>query len=97
MAQAQDENADTFIAAAKREVGKRSGRLANSITKKVVKGTDGLVVRISTSVFYARFEEFGTVNRPANPFWFVVFRALRPAFKRRYNKAQREGIKESLS
>jgi len=97
LAKAIDDNADEFVRDAKRDVGVRSGRLRDSIVKDEVEGTEGLAVEVETGVFYSRFEEFGTVNRPANPFFFVNFRALTPKFKRRMGRAMREGIKESLS
>jgi HK97 gp10 family phage protein len=45
--------------------------------------------------FYARFQEFGTVKMPANPFFFPVWRARRKRIKSRISRAISKGIRES--
>ena len=45
--------------------------------------------------FYARFQEFGTVKMPANPFFFPVWRARRKRIKNRISRAVSKGIRES--
>lgn len=43
--------------------------------------------------FYARFQEFGTVKMPANPFFFPVWRVERKRVKARLSRALRKAIK----
>lgn len=45
--------------------------------------------------FYARFQEFGTVNMPANPFFYPVWRARRRRVKGRISRAIKKAIRES--
>lgn len=45
--------------------------------------------------FYARFQEFGTVKMPANPFFFPVWRARSKRVKARISRAIRKAIRES--
>ena len=45
--------------------------------------------------FYARFQEFGTINMPANPFFFPVWRARRRRVKARISRAVSKSIRES--
>lgn len=46
--------------------------------------------------WYAHFVEFGTVNAPAQPFWFPNFRALRPRFRGRVTRARRQGVRDAI-
>lgn len=43
--------------------------------------------------FYARWQEFGTQNMPANPFFFVVWRANRRRVRGGINRAVRKALK----
>ena len=45
--------------------------------------------------FYARFQEFGTVNMPANPFFYPVWRANRKRTKSRLTRAVKRAVKEA--
>lgn len=45
--------------------------------------------------FYARYQEFGTVKMPANPFFFPVWRAKRKSVKNRITRAMNKAIKAS--
>lgn len=45
--------------------------------------------------FYARFQEFGTVNMPANPFFYPVWRARSRRVKTRISRAISKSIRES--
>ncbi len=45
--------------------------------------------------FYAKFQEFGTVNMPANPFFYPVWRARRRRVKSRISRAISKAVKES--
>lgn len=42
--------------------------------------------------FYARFQEFGTVKMPANPFFYPVWRKKKQGFKRRMRNAVRAAL-----
>lgn len=46
--------------------------------------------------FYARFQEFGTVNMAANPFFFPVWRVWKPRVKSRIRAAIRRGLRGGL-
>lgn len=43
--------------------------------------------------FYARFHEFGTVNMPANPFFYPVWRVKRKSAKNRITRAMNKAIR----
>lgn len=45
--------------------------------------------------FYAKFQEFGTVNMPANPFFYPVWRARSRRARTRISRAISKGIRES--
>jgi HK97 gp10 family phage protein len=45
--------------------------------------------------FYARFQEFGTVKMPANPFFYPVWRVHRRRVKGRISRALKKAIKEA--
>ncbi|MFY0619322.1 HK97-gp10 family putative phage morphogenesis protein [Shimia sp.] len=45
--------------------------------------------------FYAWFQEFGTLEMPANPFFFPVWRARRKNVKSRLSRAMSKAIRES--
>jgi HK97 gp10 family phage protein len=47
--------------------------------------------------FYARFHEFGTVNMPASPFFFVIWRLRRARVRRAIRKAMRDAIREAMA
>lgn len=46
--------------------------------------------------FYARFQEFGTKNMPANPFFFPSYRAKRRAIRGALSRAIKRGIKNAI-
>lgn len=45
--------------------------------------------------FYARFQEFGTVDMPANPFFFPIWRSNKKKIKSRISRAVSKAIKEA--
>ena len=45
--------------------------------------------------FYARFQEFGTVNMPANPFFFPAWRANRRRVRSRISRAIKKAIRQA--
>jgi HK97 gp10 family phage protein len=44
--------------------------------------------------FYARWQEFGTVNMPANPFFFPAYRSLRRRTRSRITRATRKAAQK---
>lgn len=46
--------------------------------------------------FYARFQEFGTRNMPANPFFFPSYRAKRRAIRSGLSRAIKRGLKNAI-
>jgi HK97 gp10 family phage protein len=71
-----------------------------SFTLGKVAGNEYATMRITIyagggKAFYARFQEFGTVKMPANPFFFPVWRAKRKSVKNRITRAMNKAIKAS--
>ncbi|WP_339112781.1 HK97-gp10 family putative phage morphogenesis protein [Thioclava sp. GXIMD2076] len=51
----------------------------------------------SREAFYARFQEFGTRDMPAQPFFYPAWRAKRAEFRRLIRKRVRDAIKKEFS
>lgn len=49
----------------------------------------------SKDAFYARFQEFGTVDMPAHPFFFPGWKAKRAAFRKKIRDRVRAAIREA--
>lgn len=75
-----------------------------SLTLGTVKGrAEGIYITIYAGTrdkslgegdaFYARFQEFGTKNQPANPFFFPVWRANRRRVRSGINRAIKKAAK----
>ncbi len=102
---ALEKNANELTAMQKRLVPVDDGDLRDSIqwewgsgdeSRIGVKGQQGLAITVTAGdekVFYAGFKEFGTVNLPANAFFFPSYRALRRRMKGRVSRAQNKAIK----
>lgn len=61
------------------------------------KGYDRLQITIyagGDEAFYARFQEFGTVRMPANPFFFPAWRANRRGVRSRITRAVKRGFRK---
>lgn len=77
--------------------------LRDTIRYYPVKGSDGLVWRVVAGnantqgglSANARWQEFGTSEQPANPFFFSNYRIMKPRFSARMSRAMKKGIKES--
>ncbi|GAA6190890.1 HK97-gp10 family putative phage morphogenesis protein [Phaeobacter sp. NW0010-22] len=70
-----------------------------SLTIGSVGGTNYGALRITIYVgggdaFHARFQEFGTANMPANPFFFPVWRARRKRVKGQISRALSKSIRD---
>lgn len=48
----------------------------------------------SKDAFYARWQEHGTVNMAANPYFFVSYRALKRRVRSRINRAMKKAAKQ---
>lgn len=67
------------------------------------RGRDGLYISIyagtldkklgDQDAFYARWQEFGTKNMPANPFFYVVWRANRRRVRAGISRTVRKAVK----
>lgn len=73
---------------------------AGSMVIGTVGGTEHASIRITIyagggDAFYARFQEFGTLNMPANPFFFPVWRARRRRVTTAISRAISKAIRES--
>ncbi len=51
----------------------------------------------SREAFYARWQEFGTKDQPAQPFFFVAWKKHRAKFRKRIRDAVRASIKEAYA
>lgn len=51
----------------------------------------------SREAYYARWQEFGTKNQPAQPFFFVSWKAQRAKFRKRIRDAVKTAIKEAYA
>lgn len=51
----------------------------------------------SKEAFYGRWQEFGTTEHAAQPFFFNTWKKNRAAFRRRIRTAVRKAIKEALA
>lgn len=68
----------------------RAPKGSSVIAQVKSKIADDLVITIfagSSEAFYARWQEFGTVNAPAQPYFYVSWRASRRGAKRALRKA----------
>ncbi|MEI4482231.1 MULTISPECIES: HK97-gp10 family putative phage morphogenesis protein [unclassified Phyllobacterium] len=98
---AMAKSADEIVALMKSLVPKDSGELVESIGWTWDKAPDGsVVVAVATAsdmtitiyagsdaAYYARWVEFGTQKKSAQPFFFVAYRALRKRTKSRISRA----------
>lgn len=68
--------------------GQDFGKVA--ITVYVAAGGDAV-----PDAFYARFQEFGTIHMPANPFFFPVYRANKRRIRSNLTRAVKRAIQRS--
>lgn len=102
IAKAMEQGAEEIVQLAKSLVPVDTGELrdsigwtwgaapAGSMTLGEVKGSGNLRITIfagNSEAFYARWQEFGTRNMPANPFFFVSYRALRRRVRGRITRS----------
>ena len=65
--------------------GKNSGEQYATLRIKIYAG--------SREAYYARWQEFGTKNHPAQPFFYVIWRKEKAKFRRRIRAAVRAAIR----
>lgn len=83
-----DVPAGTFTIADIRS-GKNAGEQYATLRIKIYAG--------SREAFYARWQEFGTKEQPAQPFFFPIWKAHRAKFRGRIRKAVKAAIKEAYA
>lgn len=91
---ALEKSADELVAMQGRLVPVDTGDLSDSIQSKP--GRHDLAVEVSAGggdAFYGHFVEFGTVNTPAQPFFFPAYRALRRRIRGRITRATKKAAK----
>lgn len=69
--------------------GKNAGEQYATLRIKIYAG--------SREAYYARWQEFGTKNQPAQPFFFVAWKAQRAKFRKRIRDAVKTAIKEAYA
>lgn len=69
--------------------GKNAGEQYATLRIKIYAG--------SREAYYARWQEFGTKNHPAQPFFFVSWKAQRAKFRKRIRDAVKTAIKEAYA
>lgn len=68
-------------------IGKVANREYGKLSITIYAGGD--------EAFYARFQEFGTRNMPANPFFYPVYRSNKSRIKGRLSRAVTRAVKKS--
>ncbi len=71
--------------------GGSAGRAFNDLTITIYAGGNSE----AGDAFYARFQEFGTRNMPANPFFFPVYRANRARTRAAISRGIRKALKNA--
>lgn len=69
--------------------GKNAGEQYATLRIKIYAG--------SREAYYARWQEFGTKNQPAQPFFYVIWRKEKAKFRRRIRDAVKTAIKEAYA
>ena len=102
MTEAAKTNARLLKEAATRDAPELTGELKLTIRYYAVKGSGGLIwrvvagnVRDEEGLTRARWQEFGTIDQPANPFFFSNYRIMKPRFSARMSRAMTKGVKEA--
>ncbi len=75
------------------------GTISTVGNAQAAKGDEGLIATVyagGDGAYYARFQEFGTVNMAANPFFFPAYRASKKPAMRRMQAAVRRGAKKAF-
>ena len=71
-----------------------NGATVVSVVKQSLGGDLTITVYAGNEIaYYARWQEFGTVNMPAQPYFYVSWRSNRKAAKRKIRKATRDAAK----
>ena len=75
-------------------VPKDSGHLRDKHRYEVDK--EEISLRVWVAVFYASFQEFGTSEMTANPWFYPAYRVLKRRLKGRLTRGWRKGIKKAI-
>ena len=75
--------------AARRELPRRSGRLARRVT--IETAADGLAATVGTDLDYGTYLELGTRRMPARPWLLPAFRGLRARLRANFAHTMRTG------
>lgn len=100
VSEANIKSAQEMVTAMRGLAPRRTGKLASAI--KYQRQADGTGVKVfvqegkgrNPDAFYGRFQEFGTVNHPAQPFFFPVYRTAKKRVKARAARALTKSAKE---
>ncbi len=74
--------------------GKADGRAYGSLVITIYAGTRNKSLG-ERDAFYAGFQEFGTKNMPANPFFYPAYRAKRGSARARVTRAVKKAVKDA--
>lgn len=80
--------------------GKKAPKGSISVASVSAAENDDMTITIfagSKDVFWATFQEFGTVKMPASPFFYVSWRANRKNARRNIQAAIRRGVKKATA
>lgn len=87
--------ADELVAMQQRLAPRDRGDLAQSIEKKEGRHELAVIVQAGgPKAIHARWNEFGTVKMPAQPFFFPAYRALRKRIRSRVNRASKKAAEK---
>lgn len=91
---ALEQSADELVGFQKRLAPVDDGDLRDSIRKRP--GQHELAVEVAAGdkkTFYVGMVEFGTINAPAQPFFFPAYRSLRKRIKGRTSRAVKKAVR----
>ncbi len=75
-------------------IGKVRGKSFDQVVITIYAGTRDKSLG-SADAFYARFQEFGTVKMPANPFFFPAWRANKRTAQAAMKRAVSKGVRKA--
>lgn len=92
---AAEKAAQEMVATAKGFVPVATGTLRDAITYRMMDNGVSALVYVDDSVaFYGHFDEWGTVNAPAQPFFWPSYRLMRRRIRSRFARAINAAVKK---
>jgi HK97 gp10 family phage protein len=91
-----DKGADALVAMQKRLAPVDEGNLRDSIRKEDGRHELAVVVKAGAGIPYETFVEFGTVNMPAQPFFWPAYRASRRSIRSRISRAVKKAVRSNV-